>query len=310
MYLHESTPIPSSVNCLNCSHTIDLPPISAAAESFLCPHCLTRIFYYRTARLSSLPPITTPAAPDLGDYGNHYWPPITTPALGSFIDTLPMRLVMLLPADSKTESCSICIEDFFEKERRNSSCSADIFVTMTKELPLIAKVNDWLGSNVVIPTCHETDLNFRLAISLRMGWQSTFCSFFLSGILHPKLGCVAGGDPSIVELPTEPKWSCLAEISDGTAEISDGTAEYADGILLQKHNFSEFGNSFLLRYPSVHFTNRGNTQDVIRKLNGAVIGKQTWNEAHNERRGYNGCEYNAAGAAYGASSNGHRNHQQ
>ncbi|KAG8368333.1 hypothetical protein BUALT_Bualt15G0034700 [Buddleja alternifolia] len=98
--------------------------------------------------------------------------------------------------------------------------------------------------------------------------------------------------------------------------------------------FTPFGEVISVKIPVgkgcgfVQFANRSNAEEAIQRLSGAVIGKQTvrlswgrnmgnkqhfrgdhhnnqWNGAYYGRQGYNGYGYAAAGAAYGASSNGH-----
>ncbi|KAK4377269.1 hypothetical protein RND71_003565 [Anisodus tanguticus] len=113
-----------------------------------------------------------------------------------------------------------------------------------------------------------------------------------------------------------------------------------------RQSFSQFGNVVSVKIPAgkgcgfVQFSERSAAEDAIHKLNGTVIGTQTvrlswgrnpankqfrtdsgsqWNGSYYRRQNYGGYGYGAsqsqdstyaAGAAYGASSNGYGNHQQ
>ncbi|KAG8367923.1 hypothetical protein BUALT_Bualt16G0123200 [Buddleja alternifolia] len=99
-----------SICCSNCDHLFDVPPISDSATTsssicprFACPNCLLPHLYFRPA-------------PPLHQHSNAYAPHIinnnkVTPASGSFIESLPIR-VFSPNSTPSFNSCSICMEDF------------------------------------------------------------------------------------------------------------------------------------------------------------------------------------------------------
>ncbi|KAG8364374.1 hypothetical protein BUALT_Bualt19G0122200 [Buddleja alternifolia] len=149
-----------SIRCYNCDHTFDVPPIAIARAtvlrnsfrnpSFHCPYCIYPYKYYRCPN-SHPPPITTTpiTAALVDDDDDDFSPvPIRTPASGSFINSLPMRLMFLSSSDS-TQPCSICMEDF----RRDT----DVFVTIN-ELPCghcfhKGCIVEWLQRSNTCPLC-------------------------------------------------------------------------------------------------------------------------------------------------------------
>ncbi|KAG8380395.1 hypothetical protein BUALT_Bualt06G0010900 [Buddleja alternifolia] len=97
-------------------------------------------------------PITTPEVQDFYDYYFSAPPIRTTPALGSFIDSLPIMMRLVPPPTSSSSntqsSCSICKEDFE---------TADIFVTIN-EVPCghcFHKdcIVEWLHRSNTCPLC-------------------------------------------------------------------------------------------------------------------------------------------------------------
>ncbi|KAL0384188.1 UNVERIFIED_CONTAM: Polyadenylate-binding protein RBP47 [Sesamum radiatum] len=141
---------------------------------------------------------------------------------------------------------------------------------------------------------------------------------------------LAGGYPNGIL----PQGQSENDSSNTTIFVGGLDSDVTDEELRQ--SFSPFGDVVSVKIPAgkgcgfVQFANRGNAEDAIQRLNGTVIGKQTvrlswgrnmgnkqsrvdpnsqWNGAYYGRQGYNGYGYGAV-AAYGASSNGHGNHQQ
>ncbi|KAK4437853.1 Polyadenylate-binding protein RBP47 [Sesamum alatum] len=142
---------------------------------------------------------------------------------------------------------------------------------------------------------------------------------------------LAGGYPNGIV----PQGQSENDSSNTTIFVGGLDSDVTDEELRQ--SFSPFGDVVSVKIPAgkgcgfVQFANRSNAEDAIQRLNGTVIGKQTvrlswgrnmgnkqsrvdpnsqWNGAYYGRQGYNGYGYGAGAAAYGASSNGHGNHQQ
>ncbi|XP_016462241.2 LOW QUALITY PROTEIN: polyadenylate-binding protein RBP47 [Nicotiana tabacum] len=135
-----------------------------------------------------------------------------------------------------------------------------------------------------------------------------------------------------------------SDLSNTTVFVGGLDSDVTDDELRQ--SFNQCGNVVSVKIPAgkgcgfVQFSDRSEAEDAIQKLNGAVIGKQTvrlsWgrNPANKQLRTDSGSQWNgvimegkyggygygasqsqdssmyAAGAAYGASSNGYGNHQQ
>ncbi|KAG8380386.1 hypothetical protein BUALT_Bualt06G0010000 [Buddleja alternifolia] len=127
--------------------------------SFLCPNCLFEYYYYTAYDYDADDDFTLPiTTPEVQDFYDYYFsaPPIrTTPALGSFIDSLPIMMRLVPPPTSSSSSssntqssCSICKEDFE---------TADIFVTIN-EVPCghcFHKdcIVEWLHQSNTCPLC-------------------------------------------------------------------------------------------------------------------------------------------------------------
>ncbi|CAN4125121.1 unnamed protein product [Withania somnifera] len=135
-----------------------------------------------------------------------------------------------------------------------------------------------------------------------------------------------------------------SDLSNTTVFVGGLDSDVTDEEL--RKSFSQFGDVVSVKIPAgkgcgfVQFSDRSAAEDAIQKLNGAVIGTQTvrlswgrnpankqfradsgshWNVGYYGRQNYGGYGYgasqsqdsmHAAGAAYGATSNGYGNHQQ
>ncbi|KAL0365430.1 UNVERIFIED_CONTAM: Polyadenylate-binding protein RBP47 [Sesamum angustifolium] len=143
---------------------------------------------------------------------------------------------------------------------------------------------------------------------------------------------LAGGYPNGIV----PQGQSENDSSNTTIFVGGLDSDVTDEELRQ--SFSPFGDVVSvkntggkgLRFCTICKPVKSNAEEAIQRLNGTVIGKQTvrlswgrnmgnkqsrvdpnsqWNGAYYGRQGYNGYGYGAV-AAYGASSNGHGNHQQ